>query len=104
MNQNADGPVRLTLYVTGDAPRSCRARTNLGRALASLKLSAETAREIDLIQSPQEALRHGIFATPALLRQTGDEQPAILYGDLSNEISLQQFLNGLTSQRSTDDA
>lgn len=84
----------LILFVTGNAPRSRRARDNLARALEGLGTTAR-AHEIDLIEQPQECIRYGIFATPALLRiDDGDGEPAsVLYGDLSEEQRLRRFLD-----------
>lgn len=104
MNQPRRKTAELILYVTGDAPRSVRARANLERALESLALPPDTAREIDLIETPGEAIRRGIFATPALVRDGAEDRPAILYGDLSDERRLQQFLSSLVRSPSHDGA
>lgn len=84
---------RLTLFVTGDAPRSRRARANLAEALAQFGLSLET-QEIDLVDDPAQSLTYGIFATPALLRTSPGAQPEVLYGDLSEPKALERFLAG----------
>lgn len=82
---------RLILFVTGDAPRSRRARDNLARALDGLGTTARP-REIDLVEQPQACIRYGIFATPALLRVDDGGAPSVLYGDLSEEQRLRRFL------------
>jgi circadian clock protein KaiB len=82
---------RLTLFVTGDAPRSRRARANLAEALEQSGLAIET-REIDLVDDPAQSLAHGIFATPALLRTSSGCEPEVMYGDLSEPKALQRFL------------
>ena len=84
----------LILFVTGDAPRTRRARRNLAAALSEAGIDG-WPREIDLLEEPRQALDFGMFATPALLR-TGEQRPrAVLYGDLSDEATLGQFLGEL---------
>lgn len=84
---------RLILFVAGDSPRSRRARANLMPALADAGIAADRPREVDLLAKPQEAFRHGLFASPALvLTDAGGAPQSILYGDLSDEPALQRFL------------
>lgn len=85
---------RLILFVTGDAPRTRRARSNLSSALARNGLDG-WPREIDLLKDPGEAIAFGMFATPALLRADDMLDKAVLYGDLSDERALRQFLEEL---------
>ena len=85
----------LVLFVTGDAPRSRRARENLARALELDGFRPEVVHEVDLILMPSRAIDEGIFATPALLRRGGDGARAVLYGDLSDETQLHRFLADL---------
>jgi circadian clock protein KaiB len=82
----------LVLFVTGDAPRSARARGNLERALEGLDRESLVVEEVDLIQQPQRALDYGVFATPALALVTTEGAQQFLYGDLSDEASLHRFL------------
>lgn len=82
----------VTLFFTGDAPRSRRARANLADALNALGVEAHRVREVDLLKQPQAALDHGIFATPALMLDHGDRDPSIMYGDLSEKDRLHQFV------------
>ena len=90
-------PGELVLFITGDAPRSRRARGNLARALGDLGLDAADVREIDLVEHPERTVEYGIFATPALLRRRHDRHhPAVLYGDLSDTEGLARFLEGLS--------
>lgn len=84
---------RLILFVTGDAPRSRRARTNLSRALADLGADTAGPDEIDLLAEPQKTTEYGVFATPALLHLTDNGEAAVLYGDLSDTPRLRQFLS-----------
>ena len=83
--------IQLILFVTGDAPRSRRARSNLQDALETLATGTRS-EEIDLIENPEPSLRYGIFATPALLATADGEAHRVLYGDLSERDLLQQFL------------
>ena len=82
----------ITLFFTGDAPRSRRARANLADALSALGLEAQNVSEVDLLKQPQAALDHGIFATPALMVDHGEGEPSIMYGDLSERDRLHQFV------------
>lgn len=84
----------LLLAVTGDAPRSRRARVNLERALEALGADL-SPREIDLLVEPEQSLAYGILATPALLHIKADGSNGVLYGDLSDEVRLMHFLEGL---------
>jgi circadian clock protein KaiB len=97
MNDRADAVTDaqrgLILFVTGDAPRSRRARQNLARALEQLGLSGAEAREVDLIAEPGQTLAYGIFATPALLRPGSNGEAEVLYGDLSEREALERFLS-----------
>ena len=83
--------MRLILFVTGDAPRSRRARANLDDALETLATGTR-AEEIDLIENPEPSLRYGIFATPALLVTASGAAHRVLYGDLSERELLHRFL------------
>lgn len=82
----------LRLFVTGDAPRSQRARANLAEALEQIGLDASSVREIDLTADPAQTLVFHIFATPALLRTNDAGDAEILYGDLSERRALDRFL------------
>jgi len=82
----------LRLFVTGDAPRSQRARANLAEALEQIGLDASSVREIDLTADPAQTLVFRIFATPALLRTNDAGDAEILYGDLSERRALDRFL------------
>ena len=85
---------RLILFVTGDAPRTGRARSNLSSALAQTGLDG-WPREIDLLKDPSQAIAFGMFATPALLRADQTLDRVVLFGDLSDERALRQFLDEL---------
>ena len=83
---------QLILFVTGNAPRSRRARANLAQALTAADAASPEYQEIDLTREPQCMVEYGIFATPALASVGPGGLIAVLYGDLSNETALHRFL------------
>lgn len=91
----------LILFVTGDSPRSLRARANLAKSVKEIAHGRLSVRHIDLLQDMEGVSEYGIFATPALIHVRDNGEPAVLYGDLSNEPELQRFLanldNGMTA-------
>ncbi|MEX1081079.1 MAG: hypothetical protein WEC99_03575 [Halofilum sp. (in: g-proteobacteria)] len=89
----------LILAVTGDAPRSHRARENLQRLLGKLGSDLHP-REIDLTAAPEQSLAFGLFASPALVRVRDGQTQSVLYGDLSDEVRLRHFLGDLVSASS----
>lgn len=90
----ASAQPQLVLLVTGDAPRSRRARANLAAALEGAGLGEVEPREIDLIARPDQTVAWGVFATPALIKPTGG-RGSVLYGDLSDREALEHFLADL---------
>lgn len=82
----------LTLFVTGDAPRSRRARANLKSVFESLGGNPQDIVEVDLIAHPETALDQGIFATPALMVAREAGAASVMYGDLSDRTRLENFL------------
>jgi len=82
----------LILFVTGDAPRSRRARANLDRMLRSMGREDLQPHEIDLLQQPQQGLTYSVFATPSLLKTDRQGGGSLLYGDLSDSERLERFL------------
>ena len=94
-DRETDRAADVTLFITGDSPRSLRARSNLATALERIADVDISVRYIDLLQEPDRISEYGIFATPALIRQRADGEPAVLYGDLSNGGKLQRFLADL---------
>ncbi|MFP4462751.1 MAG: circadian clock KaiB family protein [Guyparkeria sp.] len=85
----------LTLFVTGTAPRSQRARANLVHMLEQLGRSNIRPYEIDLLEQPEQSITHSVFATPSLLRTSDTGAVSVLYGDLSDEDALRRFLADL---------
>lgn len=82
---------RLTLFVTGHAPRSQRARTNLAAALQEFDVIERLVEEVDLLAGAKVALDNGIFASPALMDGEVSES-RVMYGDLSDADNLTAFL------------
>ncbi|TQE99671.1 MAG: hypothetical protein FKY71_07455 [Spiribacter salinus] len=85
----------LILFVTGNAPRTVRARANLSRVLREMGLDSIKPQEVDLLETPQEGLTYSIFATPSLLRTDSGGDEGLLYGDLSDTDRLRRFLADL---------
>ncbi|MEX2517137.1 MAG: circadian clock KaiB family protein [Gammaproteobacteria bacterium] len=82
----------LVLFITGDSPRSQRARGNLEQALNQLAIDGVLAEVVDLLSQPEQVIKYGVFATPALMNASQSGNPQILYGDLSNTDRLLKFL------------
>ena len=95
-NHSPESPVpKLILFTTGNAPRSRRARGNLAAALESQDLPSIEPMEIDLLEHPEQTVSYSVFATPALLRTDESGGMRVLYGDLSDERKLADFLDEL---------
>jgi len=60
--------------------------------IQAMELDYGAVAEVDLLHEPKEALRAGVFATPALTRPGDGNDCAHLYGDLSDEETLRSFL------------
>lgn len=80
------------LLVAGDAPRSRRARTNLAATLDAEDVPRLDVEEVDVLREPRQALKLGVFATPALVWTDGDTALSVLYGELSNRQAVLDFL------------
>lgn len=92
------GSGALALLVTGDAPRSNRARSHLQQALQDAGLPSSAVHEIDVLREPLVAIRFRVFATPALVSVRDDQATAVLYGDLSDPEAVQRFLRDVAVQ------
>lgn len=80
----SDKPMKLTLYVAGQTPKSVTAIRNLER-IAKEHLAGEYEIEvIDLRQHPQLAREHNIVAIPTLVRSLPVPVQKII-GDLSDQ-------------------
>lgn len=89
---------KLVLFTTGNAPRSRRARNNLAAALESQGLESVEPMEVDLLEHPEQTVSYSVFATPALLRTDDSGGVRVLYGDLSDERKLLDFLDELKDE------
>jgi circadian clock protein KaiB len=79
-----EGPLRLTLYVAGQTPKSVAAIRNLERICAETLGADRYAIEVvDLRQAPHLAREHNIVAIPTLVRQLPVPIQKII-GDLSD--------------------
>lgn len=83
----------LMLFVTGSAPRSQRARANVALMLDKLNCQDLQPFEIDLLEQPEQGIKHSVFATPSLLKVSTTGEVSMLYGDLSEEDRLSRFLS-----------
>lgn len=91
----ADAPAErgsLALLVTGDAPRSNRARSHLQNVMQEVGLASSIVHEIDVLREPLVAIRFRVFATPALVSVRDDQAASVLYGDLSDAEAVRRFL------------
>lgn len=86
----------LILFVTGSAPRSQRARVNIAQMLEQLNCTDVQPFEIDLLEQPEQGIKHSVFATPSLLKVSPTGEVSVLYGDLSEEDRLRHFLSDLS--------
>jgi circadian clock protein KaiB len=76
-------PLKLTLYVAGQTPKSVAAIRNLEQMCADLPGLYEV-EVIDLRQQPQLAREHNIVAIPTLVRELPVPVQKII-GDLSDQ-------------------
>lgn len=83
MTEAAAEPVKLTLYVAGETPKSLSAIRNLERICAEHLAGKFKVEVIDLKKSPQLAREHGIVAIPTLVRELPVPIRKII-GDLSD--------------------
>jgi circadian clock protein KaiB len=81
---DATQPLRLTLYVAGQTPKSLAAIRNLEKICAEqIGDGRVTVDVVDLRQQPQLAREHNIVAIPTLVRQLPVPIQKII-GDLSD--------------------
>ena len=85
MSDDQDKPLRLTLYVAGETPKSLAAIRNLGRICAEHCPGEYVIQVIDLREQPQLAREHNIVAIPTLVRALPVPVPVQkIIGDLSD--------------------
>ena len=76
-------PLRLTLYVAGETPKSLAAIRNLKEICEGNMTEAYEIEVIDLRKQPQLAREHNIVAIPTLVRSLPVPVQKII-GDLSD--------------------
>lgn len=79
-----DQPLKLTLYVAGQTPKSVAAIRNLQRICAEHMPGRYEVEVVDLRQHPQLAREHNIVAIPTLVRALPVPVQKII-GDLSDQ-------------------
>lgn len=85
-----NGPIKGTLYIAGDAPNSRIAKDNLRRLCEQVQQHTVEVEVIDVLQTPEIALKNGIFVTPAL--QITEPAPGVLlFGNLNDSEVLQNL-------------
>lgn len=77
-------PLKLTLYVAGQTPKSVAAIRNLEQIVAEHPEGKYEVEVIDLRQHPQLAREHNIVAIPTLVRSLPVPVQKII-GDLSDQ-------------------
>jgi len=86
-------PLRLRLYVAGNAPNSLRAIENLKAFCADTLFDGHELEIVDLLRDPSRALADGIIVTPTLLKLA--PLPALrVIGNLSDASKLMLSLGG----------
>jgi circadian clock protein KaiB len=81
---NETKPLKLTLYVAGQTPKSVAAINNLERLVAEQTPGMYEVEVIDLREQPQLAREHNIVAIPTLVRSLPVPVQKII-GDLSDQ-------------------
>lgn len=79
--------LQLRLFVAADSPSSRDAQRNLGAALASAGLSADSFVLVDVFEHPEAALEAGVIVTPMLEIVRG-RQRQLIAGRLSSQSEL----------------
>ncbi|WP_152045333.1 circadian clock KaiB family protein [Aureimonas psammosilenae] len=83
MTTSPTPPVRLTLYIAGQTPKSLAAIENLDRICREHLPGRFTIDVVDLRKNPQLAREHNIVAIPTLVRELPEPMRKII-GDLSD--------------------
>jgi circadian clock protein KaiB len=102
MNGPPQVPLRLRLYVNGQAPESAVVESNLRRMCDEVGLECEV-EVVDVLEHPEDAERDRVVLTPTLMRLTPPELRVA--GDLSDtEAALDGLGLRLWGQLSEDGA
>jgi hypothetical protein len=85
--------VRARLFIAGDSPNSRIARENVKLLQKKLEAYVLEVDIVDVAVSPEKAIQHAVFVTPAL--QIVEPEPgALVYGNLSNWETLRSVFPG----------
>lgn len=87
----ANFPLRVRLYVAGDAPNSVAAVSNLRTVVAELPTDRVVVEVIDVVQNPERGPADGIFVTPMLVK-VGPAPERRVLGNLRNRQLLRSTL------------
>jgi circadian clock protein KaiB len=98
MADGAAAAVVLHLFVTGETPRSQRARVNLVRLCESRLAGRYELRVTDVLRAPDAAEAARVLATPTVLRLHPGPARRVI-GDLSDE---RRVLDGLELEGLTE--
>ncbi|MFW6055419.1 MAG: circadian clock KaiB family protein [Thermodesulfobacteriota bacterium] len=82
----------LRLFITGEAPNSFIAKENLRRLQKSLSGCRFEVEIVDVLKTPQVALEHGVYVTPALQIVEPSGPGALIFGNLQNLDSLRALV------------
>ena len=88
-----EGILTLRLYVSGAAPHSLRARSNLERICQQRFAGRHAIEIIDVLAEPQRALDDGILVTPTLVK-AGPGARRVIIGNLEREDMVLAALEG----------
>ncbi|WAJ27482.1 circadian clock KaiB family protein [Antarcticirhabdus aurantiaca] len=83
MSQDPQRPIRLTLYVAGQTPKSLAAIRNLERICEEHFPGRYAVEVVDLRTAPHLAREHNIVAIPTLVRELPTPMRKLI-GDLSD--------------------
>lgn len=93
---------RLILFVSGNAPRSARARANLAEAVRAAGSHIAWVYEVCVFDTPEIAARYDLNTAPALVLEGCDITGGwrILYGDLSDTTHVDRMVQAWLAPRS----
>ena len=89
-SSNKKRPLRLQLFIAGDAPNSVSALRNLRTVLTAHAVEAEL-EIIDVMKRPELGLRANVLVTPTMIRLAPPVERRII-GNLQNKDALLSLL------------
>ncbi|HTK48416.1 MAG TPA: circadian clock KaiB family protein [Gemmatimonadaceae bacterium] len=93
-------PLRLRLFVAGNAPNSAQARANLRALVQRYHVPEGDVEVVDCLLDPLRAFEEGVLVTPTLLKLAPDPTE-IIVGTLASVERVAQTL-GLDAPRSAE--